>query len=101
MSIQPESYYKLVKISDLPTLNRNTLVQLVGQITLYDESEKKIQFDDTYGKHTIELGKSLDIALQEGKVIRIFGNWDGIKISVEKILEWDIVTEKLPVLFSD
>lgn len=100
MSITPETYHKLVKISELSTLNRNTSIQLVGVVSLYDEQNLKIHLNDTFGDLFIDLGKTPEIPLTQGKVVRVFGNWDSIGITVEKILEWDIVPEKIPILFS-
>ena len=100
MSITRETNYKLVKLNELPTLNRNTFIQIVGLVSLYDEHVQQIQLDDSFGKISIELGKAPEFTIAKNKVVRIFGNWDGIKISVEKVLEWDILPEKLPILFS-
>ena len=98
MSIQKESYYKLVKISDLAMVNRNTFVQIIGKITLIDDT--KMQINDSFGTHTIEIGKNPDISFKPNSVIRVFGNWDGIKIFVEKILDWNIAPDKIPILFT-
>ena len=99
MSITKDSYYKLVKISELPTVNRNTFIQLVGNIIHIDD--QNIQIDDSFGKHTIEIGKTVDISVKLGQVLRVFGNWDGIRLSIEKILEWNIAPDKIPILFSE
>lgn len=99
MSIKNESYYKLVKIPDLATLNRNTLVLIAGIISSYDENNKKIILDDGFGKHTIEVTESNQGKFSEGKVVKAFGRWDGIKITFEKILEWNILPDKLHILF--
>ena len=99
MSIQKESYYKLVKINELSTVNRNTFIQIIGKITLFDEKNQKIILDDGFGKHTIELQPSTSNTFKAGQVIRVFGNWDGIKISIEKIIEWNIDPSKIAILF--
>ena len=98
MSIQKDVFYRLVKISDLATLNRNTFVQIIGKITLLDGT--KVQIDDSFSKHTIELGERNDSFIQLGRLIRVFGNWDGIKMTIEKILELNIDSDKIPILFS-
>ena len=100
MSIQKESYYRLVKISELSTVNRNTFIQLVGNITMVDDNTNKIIIDDSFGKHTIELG-SVEHTFKTGQVVRVFGNWDGIKLSIEKILQWNIQPDKIPILFNE
>ena len=99
MSIQRESYYRLVRIKDLPTLNRNTFIQIVGSITHIDD--QNIQIDDTFGKHTIEIDRTAEISVKLNQVLRVFGNWDGIRLGIEKILEWNITPEKIPILFSE
>ncbi len=101
MSIQKESYYRLVKISELSTVNRNTFIQLVGNVTMVDEKNNKIIIDDSFGKHTIELGTTVEELFKTGQVVRVFGNWDGIKLSIEKILVWNIAPEKIPILFTE
>ena len=98
MSIQKESYYKLVKIPDLATLNRNTFVQIIGKITHIDNN--KLQINDSFGTHTIEIAKNTDISFKTNAVIRVFGYWDGIKIIVEKIIDWNIAPDKIPILFT-
>lgn len=99
MSIQKESFYKLVKIPDLATLNRNTFVQIIGKITHIDDNQ--VQISDSYGTHTIEIGTKTDISFNMNGVIRVFGNWDGIKITVEKIMDWKIDPAKIPILFTN
>ena len=99
MSIQKESYYKLVKINDLSTVNRNTFIQIIGNITVFDEKNHKVVIDDGFGKHTIEIGSNVNIPFRIGQVIRVFGNWDGIKISIDQILEWSIDPNKITLLF--
>ena len=100
MSVIKESYYKLVKISDLTAVNRNTFIQIIGKIILYDKTNEKIQIYDSFGTHTIDLGKNKDFNGAAGQVIRVFGNYDGIKIIVEKIIDWSIPPEKIAILFS-
>lgn len=101
MSIQKESYYRLVKISELSTVNRNSFIQLAGSITSIDEENKKIVIDDSFAKHTIELGTGIEQSFKPGQVVKVFGNWDGIKLSVEKILPWTIPADKIPILFKE
>jgi len=101
MSIQKESYYRLVKISELSSVNRNSFIQLVGSITSVDEENKKIVIDDSFAKHTIELGSGIEQTYKPGQVVKVFGNWDGIKLSVSKILQWIIPSEKVPILFKE
>ena len=100
MSIQKESYFRLVKISELSTVNRNTFIQLVGNVTMVDEKNNQITIDDSFGKHTIELGTTVEESFKIGQVVRVFGNWDGIKLGIEKILVWNIEPEKIPILFT-
>lgn len=101
MSISKESYFKLVKLSELSNLNRNTSIQVIGKIISYDESNQKLQIDDSFGSLSIDIGKKPDFTLKVGQVIRIFGSYDGIKILIEKIIDWAIDPEKIPILFSE
>ena len=100
MSITKESYFKLVKLSELSKLNRNTSIQVIGKILSYDKMNQKLQIDDTFSTLSIDIGKKLDITLKVGQVIRAFGSYDGIKILIEKIIDWPIEPEKIPILFT-
>lgn len=100
MSISKETFYKLVKITELSTLNRNSFIQIIGKIILFDETNNRLQIDDTFGQLTIEIGKNKDFTAKKGQVIRVYGTFDGIKMSIEKIIDWSIEPEKIPILFS-
>ena len=103
MSLQKEPFYKMTKISDLSKVMKNSPIQIIGIVKNYSSAEKKLILDDLTGVHTIFVpDKIAPIKYQDGMVVRIFGKWDGIKLSlIDQILEWNIEPDKIPLVHTN
>ena len=95
MSINTEPYFKLVKIDELSKIPKASQIQLVAKIEKIMDSNTLILNDGTgnYSLKNVQTDK-----YNVDHVIRVFGKWNGIDITVDKILDWDIPKEKLNLL---
>ena len=96
MSINKEPYYQLVKIGELSKISSGTLVQMVGNIDKVIEDTKTLIIIDETGTHSLKVSNRNDLTNhKENSVVRVFGRWNGLEISIEKLLEWDIPKDKM------
>lgn len=100
MSLNKEPFYKLVKIGELSQVSKSSMIQFVGMIDNYDSNSNTITLNDQTGNYSLKLPDQFK-DMSDKKVLRIFGRWDGINVTVENILEWNIPKEKLSLVHSN